>query len=85
MPPEVNGRAIHALAVAQRNLAATMGADGLGWGIDGGRDGLVGVEVMGGFHRVWFLCTAVWYLRDGRVAHLVGVEIADCCPTNAMT
>jgi hypothetical protein len=52
MPPEENGRAVHALAAAQRDLAAAVGADGLGRGVGAGRDGLVGVGVVGGFHQV---------------------------------
>ncbi len=64
--PEVNARAIHAVAAAQRDLAAAVGADGLRRGVGDGRDGLVGVGVVGGFHMVRCLCTAVWYLRDGR-------------------
>ena len=66
VPPEVNGRAIHTVAAAQRDRAAAVGADGLGRGVGSGGDGLVGVGVVGGFHRVWFLCTAVWYLGNGR-------------------
>jgi hypothetical protein len=67
MSPEVDGRAVHAVAAAQSDRTAAVGADGLARGVGGGRDGLVGVGVVGGFHGVWFLCTAVWYLRNGRV------------------
>ncbi len=57
--PEVNGRAVHAVAVAQRDRAAAVGADGLGRGVGGGRDGLVGVGVVGGFHGYGFFCTTM--------------------------
>ena len=57
--PEVNGRAVHAVAAAQRDRAAAVGANGLRRGVGSGNDGLVGVGVVGSFHRVWFLCTAV--------------------------
>ena len=52
MPPEVNGRAVHALAAAQHDLAAAMGADSLRRGVSGGYDGLVGIEVVSEFHQV---------------------------------
>ncbi|MBK7181205.1 MAG: hypothetical protein IPH82_29165 [Chloroflexi bacterium] len=57
MSPEVNGRAVHAVAAAQGDRAAAMGADGLRRGVGGGRDGLVGVGVVGGFLMVGFFCT----------------------------
>lgn len=65
--PEVNGRAVHAVAAAQGDRAAAVGADGLGWRVGGSGDGLVGVGVVGKIHRVWFLCTAVSYPRNGCV------------------
>jgi hypothetical protein len=68
VPPEVNGRAVHALAAAQRDLAVAVGAIGMRRRVGGRGDGLVGIEVVRGFHWVWFLYTAVWYLRNGRVA-----------------
>ena len=74
VPPEVDGRAIHTVAAAQRDRAAAVGADGLRRGVGGRRDGLVGVGVVGGFHRVGFLCTAVSYPRNGRFACLICAE-----------
>jgi len=50
--PEVNGRAVHALAPAQHDLAAAVGAYGLRRGVGGCGDGLVGVGMVGGFHQV---------------------------------
>ncbi|MBP6803828.1 MAG: hypothetical protein KA362_06940 [Chloroflexi bacterium] len=85
MPPEVNGRAVHALAAAQHDLAPAVGTDGLRRGVGGCGDGLVGVGMVSEFHQVWFLCTAICYLGDGRFARFVGVEIADCCTTTSMT
>ncbi|MBK7918071.1 MAG: hypothetical protein IPJ94_17810 [Chloroflexi bacterium] len=52
MPPEVNGRAVHAVAAAQSDLTPAVGAYGLRRGVGGGRDGLVGVGVVGGLHQV---------------------------------
>jgi hypothetical protein len=52
MPPEVNGRAVHAVAAAQRNGAAAVGADSLRWGVGDGGDGLVG----GGWWAVFIGC-----------------------------
>ncbi len=50
--PEVNGRAVHAVAAAQGDLTPAVGAYGLRRGVGGGGDGLVGVGMMGGFHQV---------------------------------
>ena len=85
MPPEVNGRAVHAVAAAQGDLTSAVGTDGLRRGVGGCGDGLVGVGMVSEFHRVWFLCMAVCYLGDGRFACLVGVGIADCWTTTSMT
>ncbi len=57
--PKVNGRAVHAVTAAQGDRVAAVGADGLGRGVGDGRDELVGVGVVGGFHGYGFFCTAV--------------------------
>jgi hypothetical protein len=60
--PEVNGRAVHAVAAAQGDRAAAVEAGGVGRGVGGGGDGLMGGGVVGGFHGYGFFCTAVCYL-----------------------
>ena len=52
MPPEVNGRAVHAVAAAQDDLTPAVGAYGLRRGVGRRGNGLVGVGMMGGFHQV---------------------------------
>lgn len=65
--PEVGAATAHAPALAQRQPAAAMGTDRLCRRLGGGGERLVGVGVLGDFHRVRHLLSSVYVTPETAV------------------